>query len=46
MKEKSKNTDGRKIIIGEKVDQSIIPDEIDDELKRIIERISTELNIG
>jgi len=46
LKEKGKNTDGWKIIIGEKVAQSIIPDEIDDELKRIIERISTELNIG
>lgn len=46
LKEKGKNADGWKIIIGEKVAQSMIPDEIDDELKRIIERISTELNIG
>ena len=46
LKEKGKNTDGWKIIIGEKVAQSMIPDEIEDELKRIIERISTELNIG
>lgn len=46
LKEKGKNTDGWKIIIGETVAQSIIPDEIDEELKRIIERISFELNIG
>ncbi len=46
LREKDKSTDGWKIIIGEKVAQSTAIDEIDDELKHIIERISTELNIG
>jgi predicted ATP-dependent endonuclease of OLD family len=45
LKEKGKDTDGWKIKIGERIAKTITADEIDDEIRGIIERISTELRL-
>ena len=45
LKEKVKDTRGWKVRIGKKVAESMTADEIDDEIKRIIERIATKIRI-
>lgn len=46
LRSKGKNTTGWKIILGRRVAEVISEDEIDEEIKRIVERIATKLRVS